>query len=91
VPDAHAGRYETSIELALGPGRVRTAEAEPGNPAPIAELMPVLRAAGVRAASGNGVLGDPTGASVTEGASLLDWLEASLLAVVTAWLDRSPA
>lgn len=83
--DAHAGRTETSIELALAPDRVRLDRAEAGNPAPLAELMPALRRAGVRAVSPNGVLGDPAGASAAEGAALLDRLLAGLLAMVDAW------
>ena len=90
APDAHAGRTETSLQLALDPGRVRAGLAEPGNRSPLAELMPVLRSSGVRAASPNGVLGDPAGASAAEGARLLGLLEAGLLAAVTAWLERAP-
>ena len=85
--DAHAGRSETSVQLALDPGRVRAGLAGPGNRTPIAELMPALRERGVRAVSPNGVLGDPTGASAAEGADLLDQLEASLAAAVAAWLE----
>lgn len=88
--DEHAGRSETSIQLALDPGRVRPGLAEPGNPTPIAELLPALRAAGVRAVSPNGVLGDPTGASAAEGAELLSQLESDLLAAVSAWLEGTP-
>ena len=88
--DAHAGRTETAIQLALDPGRVRMALAEPGNPAPVAELMPLLRAAGVRAASRNGVLGDPAGASATEGAALLEALTADLLSTVAGWRRPVP-
>ena len=84
--DAHAGRTETSIQLALGPGRVRLDLAEAGNRAPLGELMPLLRSSGVRAASPNGVLGDPAGASAAEGAGLLAALEADLVAAVSAWL-----
>jgi mycofactocin precursor peptide peptidase len=68
--DAHAGRIETSLMLALAPGLVG-AEREPGNTEPLAALMPRLRAEGVRAVSPNGVLGDPTGASAEEGRALL--------------------
>jgi mycofactocin system creatininase family protein len=88
--DAHAGRTETAIQLALDPGRVRMALAEPGNPAPVAELMPLLRAAGVRAASRNGVLGDPAGASAAEGAALLEALTADLLSTVAGWRGLVP-
>lgn len=65
--DAHAGRTETSLMLAIAPGTVRMAVAEPGATAPIAHLMPRLRADGVRAASPNGVLGDPSAATAAEG------------------------
>jgi creatinine amidohydrolase len=88
--DAHAGRSETSVQLALDPGRVRAELAEPGNPTPIAELIAVLRTSGVRAASPNGVLGDPTGASAAEGAELLGRLEADLAAAVSNWLGGRP-
>jgi creatinine amidohydrolase len=90
VADAHAGRTETSIQLALDPGRVHASLAETGNRTPVAELMPLLRASGVRAASPNGVLGDPAGASAAEGAELLGRLEADLVAAVIAWLERMP-
>jgi mycofactocin system creatininase family protein len=83
--DAHAGRTETSLQLALAPGRVRMELAEPGNRQPIAELMPVLRTSSVSAVSANGVLGDPTGASAAEGASLLHGLHQDLLRAVEAW------
>jgi mycofactocin precursor peptide peptidase len=76
--DAHAGRFETSVMLALTPDRVRMAAAAPGERRPLAEIMPALRARGVRAVSPNGVLGDPSGASAAEGARLLDRLVAEL-------------
>ena len=88
--DAHAGRTETAIQLALDPVRVRMSRAEAGNRTPIAELMPLLQAAGVRAASRNGVLGDPSGASAAEGAELLAALTAELVAAVAAWRGRGP-
>jgi creatinine amidohydrolase len=76
--DAHAGRTETSIMLALAPADVLPGEAEPGETRPLAEIMPELRAHGVRKVSQNGVLGDPSGASAAEGARLLGLLVASL-------------
>jgi creatinine amidohydrolase len=85
APDAHAGRTETAIQLALDPARVRAELAEAGNRAPVTELMPLLRAGGVRAASSNGVLGDPAGASAAEGEALLAALTADLLSAVAAW------
>jgi mycofactocin precursor peptide peptidase len=88
--DAHAGRTETAIQLALDPRRVRMSRAEAGNRTPIAELMPLLRAEGIRVASRNGVLGDPSGASAAEGAELLAALTADLLAAVAAWRGPGP-
>ena len=85
LPDAHAGRTETGLQLALTPDRVRSGLAEAGNTASLSRLMPGLRAGGVRAVSANGVLGDPAGASAAEGARLLDQLAADLAAAVAAW------
>jgi mycofactocin precursor peptide peptidase len=90
LADAHAGRVETSIQLSLGPDRVRRGLAAADNTAPIAELMPVLRTSGVRAVSPNRVLGDPVGASADEGTELLRWLESQLLSVVSRWLQGMP-
>ena len=70
--DAHAGRVETSLMLALHPDRVRRGLAEAGEAAPIEKLMPRLVAGGVRRVSANGVLGDPAGADAAEGRRLLD-------------------
>ena len=82
--DAHAGRTETSVQLALDPTRVRPSTVV-GNTAPLAELLPALRAGGVRSVSPTGVLGDPTGASAAEGAALLDAATADLVAFVERW------
>jgi mycofactocin precursor peptide peptidase len=82
--DAHAGRTETSLLLAIDPGAVRLELAEPGRTEPIATLLPRLRAEGVRPVSSNGVLGDPTGASAEEGLALLDALVDDLTATVSA-------
>jgi mycofactocin system creatininase family protein len=68
--DAHAGRTETSLLLHLAPWLVRPHRAEVGNTRPIAELLPQLVAHGVRPVSPNGILGDPTGATESEGAEL---------------------
>jgi creatinine amidohydrolase len=81
--DAHAGRTETSIMLALDPGAVGR-ELVPGRREPIARLLPGLRARGVRALSPNGVLGDPRGASAEEGHRLLAEAVLALRAVAVA-------
>ena len=83
--DAHAGRVETSLMLALAPARVRLELAAPGNVEPVGRLLPQLRLAGVRAVSPNGVLGDPGGASATEGEELLAGAAAELEQFVAAW------
>jgi creatinine amidohydrolase len=83
--DAHAGRTETSIMLALDPAAVRRDAAEPGATAPLAELLPALRAGGVAAVSPNGVLGDPTGATAEEGERLLREMVERLRVGVARW------
>lgn len=83
--DAHAGRTETSVQLALDAGRVRTARAAPGATGPLAELLPELRRSGVLAVSPNGVLGDPAGASADQGRRLLAAAAADLLLMLEQW------
>ena len=85
--DAHAGRTETSLMLAIAPELVHTALAEPGNTSALGDIIDDLRSGGVIAASPNGVLGDPTGASALEGEQLLIDLVADLVAHIDA--DRS--
>ncbi len=83
--DAHAGRTETSLLLALAPGSVRLTAAEAGDLRPLASVIGELRRGGVAAVSGNGVLGDPTGATANEGERLLADLAADLIATVQRW------
>ncbi len=83
LPDAHAGRVETSMMLALAPGEVRLDLAAAGETRPLAEIMAGLRTRGVRQVSPNGVLGDPAGASAAEGEALLALLVADLAATLT--------
>ena len=93
--DAHAGRTETSLMLALVAGSGRslfrygeqgtTGAAEVGNDAPLAELIGRLRGEGVRAVSPNGVLGDPRGASAEEGRALLAAAVDDLCATLASW------
>ena len=82
--DAHAGRAETSLMLAIDRSAVRLELAEPGCTEPLATLLPRLRAGGVRPVSSNGVLGDPAGASADEGAVLLDALVSDAAAAVAS-------
>ena len=83
--DAHAGRTETSLQLALAPQLVRYHRARAGNTTPIAELMPALRSSSVKAISPNGVLGDPAGASAEEGEAVFAALLGDLLACIAEW------
>lgn len=83
--DAHAGRTETAILLALDPAMVRADALEPGNIAPLRELLPVLTSGGVAAASPNGVLGDPRGATAREGDELLAEMVGELRERLARW------
>jgi mycofactocin precursor peptide peptidase len=80
--DAHAGRTETSLMLAIDDTVVRLERAEAGRTEPLATLMPRLRAEGVRPISSNGVLGDPDGANAAEGELLLRSMTDDLAAAV---------
>lgn len=81
--DAHAGRTETSIQLALG---ARVLDERPrGATTTLRELLPALRREGVRTISPNGVLGDARGADADEGAALLSAALVELLAFVEQW------
>ncbi len=88
--DAHAGRFETSVMLALASEAVRLDHAEAGNTEPIGQVMPVLRERGVRVVSPNGVLGDPAGASAAEGERLLAELTQGLAGTVAGLLGQQP-
>ena len=88
--DAHAGRTETSVQLAIDPTRVGEAR-EAGATQELTELLPALRLGGLRAVTDNGVLGDPTGASTEEGEQLLREALDDLEATVEDWLTPDPA
>jgi len=89
--DAHAGRTETSLMLALAPDGVALDRATAGDRRPLGELMPTLRQGGVKAVSPSGVLGDPAGASAEEGRRLHDELVGQLVAAVGARFGTAPA
>ena len=80
--DAHAGRTETSLILAIRPGLVDIELAASGETRPLAEIAPDLRRLGVRGVSANGVLGNPTDATLEEGRNLLDTLTDDLVTAV---------
>jgi mycofactocin precursor peptide peptidase len=83
--DAHAGRTETSLMLALAPDLVRTEAAAPGCTTPLLDLIPALHRGGVAAVSPNGVLGDPAGATAEEGERLLAGMADALRARLARW------
>jgi mycofactocin system creatininase family protein len=83
--DAHAGRTETSLLLALRPHAVDLERVEAGALQPVSELLPAMRAGGVAAVSANGVLGDPAQGTAAEGVQLLRDLADDLVAAVEAW------
>jgi creatinine amidohydrolase len=89
--DLHAGRFETSLLLAVAPERVQLDRAEPGDRRPLGELLPRLAAGELRSVSPNGILGDPDGASAAEGEGLLADLAADLDRAIDAWTGDSPA
>ncbi len=88
--DAHAGRTETSVMLALDPLRVGDSR-EAGATEGLRELLPQLRRGGLRSVTTNGVLGDPRGASADEGHALLAGAMDDLEATVVGWLTADPA
>jgi creatinine amidohydrolase len=83
--DAHAGRTETSMLLALAPEVVRVDRVEAGEVRPWAELADGIAAGGVIAVSPSGVLGDPTGATADEGERLLAEMVDRLVDLVGGW------
>jgi len=80
--DAHAGRTETSLMMHLRPSSVRLGLAQPGNTTPIGRLIPALVRNGVAAASPNGVLGDPTGATADEGARCFEHMAQRIASLI---------
>jgi len=86
--DAHAGRSETSMLLALDPSLVRQDEVVIGTLTPLSEIANELRDGRLKEVSPTGILGDPTAASLGEGRALLDMLSNQLLDVVDSRFPR---
>jgi creatinine amidohydrolase len=78
-PDAHAGRTETSVMLALRPDLVRLSQAVSGYNGPLSPVGAILATDGIRGVSTTGVLGDPSGANREEGLAILAALAADLV------------
>lgn len=85
-PDLHAGRIETSLMLAIDPGLVRLELAQAGPDASIQDL----RAKGVKATSPSGVLGDPAGASGSEGEQFIRSFVEDLIHQIERWRPIDP-
>jgi creatinine amidohydrolase len=83
--DAHAGRTETSLMLALDPDAVALPRAVAGDPRPVASILDELRRSGVAGVSPTGVLGDPAGADAEEGARMLDGMVRAATAAARRW------
>ncbi len=83
--DAHAGHTETSVLLHISPQDVRVDERVPGNVAPLRELIGELRRGGVAAVSEVGVLGDPTTATVEDGARIFPDMVETCLRRIARW------
>ncbi|HEX6395077.1 MAG TPA: mycofactocin biosynthesis peptidyl-dipeptidase MftE [Acidimicrobiales bacterium] len=84
--DSHAGRVETSVQLALRPERVRRDRLATGDTRPLPDLMPVLRQGGVLAVSASGTLGDPVGSTSEIGQQMLQrWTDDLVEAVRREW------
>jgi len=85
--DAHAGTSETSMMLAIDSSRVNMSMAKAGATQPFSQLETQLRSGGVRAVSINGVLGDPTTATVEHGLSLLSQLTQDLVIFINEHMN----
>ena len=86
--DAHAGRSETSMLLALDPSLVRQDEVVIGTLTPLSEIANELRDGRLKEVSPTGILGDPTAASLGEGRALLDMLSNQLCDLVDSRFPR---
>ncbi|WP_326835284.1 mycofactocin biosynthesis peptidyl-dipeptidase MftE [Amycolatopsis rhabdoformis] len=84
--EPHAGAAETALQLASRPEVVHLSRAVVGDQRPLREVLPLLRAGGVRAVTDTGVLGDPTHATAEDGKTLWKDLDTQLLTHVDAWL-----
>ena len=89
-PDLHAGRIETSLMLAIDPGLVRFELATNGPDLSLDDLLPRLRADGVRSVSPTGVLGDPDGASGAEGERFINDFVDDLVLTIERWRPIDP-
>ena len=76
--------------LAIDPGLVRFELATDGPDLSLDELLPRLRADGVRSVSPSGVLGDPEGASGAEGERFINDFVDDLVLTIEQWRPIDP-
>lgn len=89
VTDTHAGHAETSVLLHLSPELVHIDKFRSGNTEPLSDLLPRLRAGGMRAVSESGVLGDPTTATAADGERLFAVMVDDCVNRVRRWHPQS--
>lgn len=83
--DAHAGHTETSVLLHISPAGVLTDRWRAGNGAPLSDLLPSMRRAGVAAVTEVGVLGDPTTATAAEGERIFAEMVDGCVCRISRW------
>ena len=83
--DAHAGHTETAALLSISPEVVVREKVALGATEPIGELIGALRSGGVRAVSGNGVLGDARAATADDGDRIVADMVDRLVTAVVGW------
>jgi len=89
--DAHAGRVETSVMMAIRPDLVRELPpAQDGCELALGEVIGALRRSGVRSVSANGVLGNPAASSAELGESILGFWTENLTRSVDGWPGSGP-
>lgn len=79
---AHSGEFETSLMLTVRPDLVAMEAAQPGYVGDQLSIAPVVFEKGFRAASENGVLGDPSDASAANGEAYMDALTELLVGFI---------
>ena len=73
----------------LPPSTTAIARAAAQRQAPLADLMPQLRAGGVRSVSESGVLGDPTSATAADGERFFTEMTGDCITRVRRWCPQS--
>jgi mycofactocin precursor peptide peptidase len=83
----HAGHAETSMMLACDPSLVHEERYQAGYVGDLEAIWRVLTTRGLRAASPNGVLGDPNGSTADRGEACLEAWAESVAWLVRRWRD----